>query len=116
MSVKAMKQGAVDFLIKPCRDQDLLDAVMIALDRDGKRREADQRRANVKSRLHNLTTRERDVMVLVVAGLMNKQIAGQLGIAEATVKSHRGRVMELGVRSVADLVKMADVQRKNDPV
>src|SRR5262249_31903350 len=109
MSVKAMKLGAVDFLIKPFRDQDLLDAVTIALERDRKRREADRQLAEVKSRLDSLTPREREVMNLVVTGLMNKQIAGQLGVSEGTVKFHRGRVMEkLGARSVADLVKMAE--------
>jgi len=109
MSVKAMKLGAVDFLIKPFRDQDLLDAVTVALERDRKRREADQQLADLKSRLNNLTPREREVMTLVVTGLMNKQIAGRLGVSEGTVKFHRGRVMEkLGVRSVADLVKMAE--------
>ena len=109
MSVKAMKLGAVDFLIKPFRDQDLLDAVTIALERDRKRREANRKSADLKSRLDNLTPREREVMTLVVTGLMNKQIAGQLGVSEGTVKFHRGRVMEkLGARSVADLVKMAE--------
>ena len=109
MSVKAMKLGAVDFLIKPFRDQDLLDAVTVALERDRQRREADQQLADLKSRLNNLTPREREVMTLVVTGLMNKQIAGRLGVSEGTVKFHRGRVMEkLGVRSVADLVKMAE--------
>jgi RNA polymerase sigma factor (sigma-70 family) len=109
MSVKAMKLGAVDFLIKPFRDQDLLDAVTVALERDRKRREADRQLAELKSRINNLTPREREVMTLVVRGLMNKQIAGRLGVSEGTVKFHRGRVMEkLGVRSVADLVKMAE--------
>ena len=109
MSVKAMKLGAVDFLTKPFRDQDLLDAVTVALERDRKRREADRQLADLKSRLDNLTPREREVMTLVVTGLMNKQIAARLGIGEATVKFHRGRMMEkLGARSVADLVKMAE--------
>jgi len=109
MSVKAMKLGAVDFLSKPFRDQDLLDAVTVALERDRKRREADRQLADLKSRLDNLTAREREVMTLVVTGLMNKQIASQLGVSEATVKFHRGRLMEkLGARSVADLVKMAE--------
>ncbi len=109
MSVKAMKLGAVDFLIKPFRDQDLLDAVTVALERDRKRREADRKAAELKSRLDNLTPREREVMTLVVTGLLNKQIAGRLGVGEGTVKFHRGRVMEkLGVRSVAELVKIAE--------
>jgi FixJ family two-component response regulator len=107
MSVKAMKLGAVDFLTKPSRDQDLLDAVTVALQRDRTRREAAREFADLRSRLENLTPREREVMGLVTKGLMNKQIAGTLGLSEATVKFHRGRLMEkLGVRSVADLVKM----------
>jgi FixJ family two-component response regulator len=109
MSVRAMKLGAVDFLSKPFRDQDLLDAVVVALERDRKRREADRQLAELKWRLGNLTPRERDVMTLVVTGLMNKQIASRLSVSEATVKFHRGRVMEkLGARSVADLVKMVE--------
>jgi len=109
MSVKAMKLGAVDFLIKPFRDQDLLDAVTVALERDRKRREADRQLADLKSRLNNLTPREREAMSLVVMGLMNKQIAAHLGVSEGSVKFHRGRLMEkLGARSVADLVKMAE--------
>ena len=107
MSVKAMKLGAVDFLTKPPRDQDLLDAVTVALQRDRTRREAARELAGLRSLLQNLTPREREVMDLVAKGLMNKQIAGTLGVSEATVKFHRGRLMEkLGVRSVADLVKM----------
>jgi len=107
MSVKAMKLGAVDFLTKPPRDQDLLDAVTVALQRDRTRREAARELADLRSLLQNLTPREREVMGLVAKGLMNKQIAGTLGVSEATVKFHRGRLMEkLGVRSVADLVKM----------
>jgi FixJ family two-component response regulator len=109
MSVKAMKLGAVDFLIKPFRDQDLLDAVTVALERDRKLREPDRKAAELKSRLDNLTPREREVMTLVVTGLMNKQIAGRLGVSEGTVKVHPGRVMEkLGARSVAELVKIAE--------
>jgi RNA polymerase sigma factor (sigma-70 family) len=107
MSVKAMKLGAVDFLTKPSRDQDFLDAVTVALQRDRTRREAARELADLRSLLQNLTPREREVMDLVAKGLMNKQIAGTLGVSEATVKFHRGRLMEkLGVRSVADLVKM----------
>ena len=109
MSVKAMKLGAVDFLIKPFRDQDLLDAVTVALERDRKLREPDRKAAELKSRLDNLTPREREVMTFVVTGLMNKQIAGRLGVSEGTVKVHPGRVMEkLGARSVAELVKIAE--------
>lgn len=107
MSVKAMKLGAVDFLTKPLRDQDLLDAVTVALQRDRTRRESGRELAHLRSLLQSLTPREREVMGLVAKGLMNKQIAGTLGVSEATVKFHRGRLMEkLGVRSVADLVKM----------
>jgi FixJ family two-component response regulator len=109
MSVKAMKAGAVDFLTKPVRDQDMLDAVMVALDRDRKRREDERQLADLKSRLGTLTEREREAMPLVTAGLLNKQIANHLGITEATVKMHRGQVMrKMGARSVADLVRMAD--------
>ena len=107
MSVKAMKLGAVDFLTKPPRDQDLLDAVTVALQQDRTRREAGRELANLRSLLQSLTPREHEVMGLVAKGLMNKQIAGTLGVSEATVKFHRGRLMQkLGVRTVADLVKL----------
>jgi len=109
MSVRAMKRGAVDFLIKPFRDQDMLDAVMSALERDRKRRAAERQLADVRSRLETLTPREMEVMALVTAGLMNKQIAGELGIQEITIKGHRGRVMrKMGARSLAELVKTAE--------
>jgi len=109
MSVKAMKAGAVDFLTKPFRDQDMLDAVTIALERDRTRRKAEQRLAHLRSRLERLSQREREVLALVATGLRNKQIAFQLNIAEITVKAHRGHVMQkLGAQSVADLVKMAE--------
>jgi RNA polymerase sigma factor (sigma-70 family) len=109
MSVKAMKAGAVDFLTKPFRDQDILDAVTIALECDRKRREAERELGDLKSHLNSLTQREREVMALVTAGLMNKQIAGQLGVSEMTVKAHRGRLMrKMAARSLADLVKMAE--------
>ena len=109
MSVKAMKAGAVDFLTKPFRDQDMLDAVTIALERDRTRRKAEQRLAHLRSRLERLSQREREVLALVATGLRNKQIAFQLNIAEITVKAHRGHVMQkMGAQSVADLVKMAE--------
>jgi FixJ family two-component response regulator len=109
MSVQAMKAGAVDFLAKPFRDQDMLDAVSSALDRDRERRETETRTSDLRSSYETLTPREREVMQLVVSGLMNKQAAGELGLSEITVKIHRGRVMrKMGARSLADLVRMAE--------
>jgi FixJ family two-component response regulator len=109
MSVKAMKAGAADFLTKPFREQDMLDAVTNAFKRDRKRREVERRLADMRSRLQTLTPREQEVMTLVTAGLMNKQIAGKLDVTVITVKTHRGQVMrKMGVRSVADLVKIAE--------
>jgi FixJ family two-component response regulator len=110
MSVKAMKAGAVDFLTKPFRDQDILDAVSRALERDQKRRDSEKAVAELRILFDSLTLREREVMTLVVAGLMNKQVAARLGITEITVKVHRGHMMrKMKARSLVDLVAMADL-------
>ena len=109
MSVKAMKAGAVEFLTKPFRDQELLDAIGIALNLDRTRRENAKAVSNLRALFESLTPREREVMALVTAGLMNKQIAAQLNVSEVTVKVHRHNTMEkMGARSLADLVRMAD--------
>ena len=109
MTVRAMKGGAVDFLTKPFRDQDMLDAVVTAIERDRKRREAEKVIADLQALFEALTSREREVLTLVASGLMNKQIAAELGLAEITVKIHRGHIMKkMGARSLADLVRMAE--------
>ena len=109
MTVRAMKAGAVEFLTKPFRDQDLLDAVQIALERDRARRTQDDTAHELRVHFEALTPREREVLAFVTAGLMNKQIAAELGVSEITVKVHRGNVMKkMGARSLADLVRMAD--------
>jgi FixJ family two-component response regulator len=110
MTVKAMKAGAVDFLTKPFRDQDMLDAVMAAIERDRKRRKSDGIIASLQALLETLTPREREILALVSSGLMNKQIAGELGLAEITVKIHRGHIMKkMGAKSLADLVRTAEM-------
>lgn len=109
MSVRAMKAGAIDFLAKPFRDQDMLDAVTAALARDAERRSRDSGLQALRTAYDTLTARERQVLAHVTAGLMNKQIAGLLDLSEITVKIHRGHVMrKMGARSLADLVRMAE--------
>jgi FixJ family two-component response regulator len=109
MTVRAMKEGAVDFLTKPFRDQDMLDAVVAAIERDRKRREVDKIVTDLQALLETLSTREREILALVSSGLMNKQIAAELGLAEITVKIHRGHIMKkMGAKSLADLVRKAE--------
>ena len=118
MSVRAMKGGAIDFLTKPFRDQDMLDAVVKAIEHDRERREADRIVTDVRTLFETLSTREREVMALVSSGLMNKQVAAELGLAEITVKIHRGHVMKkMGARSLADLFRQAELLgiRRNKP-
>jgi len=109
MSVKAMKAGAVDFLTKPFRDQEMLDAVSGALERDQNRRNEEKANSEMRARFELLTPREREIMSLVTAGLMNKQVADKVGISEMTVKIHRGHVMrKMGTKTLADLVLIAE--------
>ena len=109
MSVRAMKAGAVEFLTKPFRDQDLLDAVRIALERDRARREREKELAESQNRFNSLTVREQEVISMVVAGMLNKQIADQLETAENTIKIHRSRAMKkMHAQSVAELVRMME--------
>ena len=116
MSVRAMKRGAVDFLSKPFRDQDMLDAVMAAIERDRQRRTADEGALRMRQRFETLTPREQQVMMLVTTGKMNKQVAGDLGVSEITVKIHRGAAMrKMGARTLADLVRMAEVVKPKAP-
>ena len=110
MSVRAMKHGAVDFLAKPFNDQDMLDAVTAAIERDRQRRAVDGDVSQMRERFGTLSPREQQVMLLVTAGKMNKQVASELGISEITVKIHRGAVMrKMGAQNLPDLVRMADV-------
>jgi FixJ family two-component response regulator len=109
MSVRAMKGGAIDFLTKPFRDQDMLDAVTVAIERDRTRREAGKIVANLQTHFETLTPREREILALVSSGLMNKQIAAELGLAEITVKIHRGHIMKkMDAKSLADLLRKAE--------
>jgi len=109
MSVRAMKAGAIEFLTKPYRDQDLLDAVRIALERDRARREQEKDLTDLRQRFESLTAREQEVISMAVLGMLNKQIADQLGTAENTVKVHRSRAMEkMNAQSFADLVRMIE--------
>jgi len=116
MSVRAMKRGAVDFLAKPFHDQDMLDAVMAAIERDRARRTMDSDVAETRQRFSTLSPREQEVMLMVTAGRMNKQVAGDLGIAEITVKNHRGAAMrKMAARTLADLVRMAELIKPTRP-
>ena len=109
MTVRAMKNGAVEFLTKPFRDQDLLDAIRVALERDRGQREEEKEITELRKRFESLTPREREVISMVVTGMLNKQVAVQLGTAENTVKVHRSRAMEkMHAQSLADLVRMIE--------
>jgi FixJ family two-component response regulator len=113
MSVRAMRAGAVEFLTKPVRGQDLLDAVGVALERDRVRRERDKKLQALKERYQSLSAREREVMDWVTTGMLNKQIAGRMNLSEVTVKVHRHNLMsKLGAKSVPDLVKMGEALRQ----
>jgi len=116
MTVRAIKAGAVEFLPKPFRDQDMLDAVQVGLERDRSRRKSVSDLSKLKARFETLTPREQEVMALVTLGRMNKQIAGEIGISEITVKVHRGNVMKkMGAKALAELVRMADALQLHQP-
>lgn len=116
MTVKAMKAGAVEFLTKPFRDQDLIDAIQLALERDRQRREEESVTSRLRVRFEKLSPREQEVMAYVTSGLLNKQIAGEIGISENTVKLHRGNVIEkMEAKSLAELVRMADTLGVHGP-
>jgi FixJ family two-component response regulator len=109
MSVQAMKGGAIEFLTKPVRDQDLLDAIQLGLERDRARQEGERALATLRERFETLTAREREVMIEVLKGRLNKQIAGDIGVSEVTVKAHRGQVMrKMKASSLLDLARMAE--------
>ena len=110
MSVQAMKAGAADFLTKPFRQQEMLDAVTAAIERDRNRRQDEKIVSSARALFETLTPREREILALVATGLMNKQIAAEIGIAEITVKIHRGHIMKkMGTRSLADLVRITEI-------
>ena len=109
MTVRAMKGGAVDFLSKPFRDQDMLDAVQTAIERDRTRRQSATSTLKLRSAFDSLTSREQEIMAFVTAGLMNKQIANEIGVSEVTVKFHRSKLMrKMGAKSIAELARMAE--------
>jgi RNA polymerase sigma factor (sigma-70 family) len=115
MTVRAMKAGAIEFLTKPFRDQDLLDAVQVALERDRTRRQREGENATLRERFESLSPREREVVAMVVSGMLNKQIAAEIGTTENTVKVHRSRAMEkMQAQSLADLVKMVERLKTED--
>src|SRR4029077_8479230 len=112
MTVRAMKAGAIEFLTKPVREQDLLDAVRVALKRDRERRENDEKLRGLATKFESLSERERQVLSLVTTGMLNKQMAGQMNLSEVTVKVHRHNLMKkMGAKSLPELVKMAEVLR-----
>jgi FixJ family two-component response regulator len=109
MSVQAMKHGAVEFLMKPVREQELLDAIRHGIERDRRRRDEETLLVTLRTRFESLTARERQIMELVARGFVNKQIAAELGLSEVTIKVHRGQVMQkMEARSLAELVRMSD--------